>query len=133
MMTIHAEGMPPGPTSISVTAGSDDPIPSIRAKSTSPGMKGKYLRFLHVAPELQINVDIRPKPQDREIARQAQPVSTWNEAPLHFIARYGLHVAAGVIATAVPASNVVTPGADRPLDGSAAACVTGLRATAASV
>ncbi len=133
MLTIHAKGMPPSLTSIGVAAGSDSPMPSIRAKFTSPEMKGKYLKFLYVAPELQIIVDIRPKPQDPEITRQAQPSSSWSEAPLHFIAKYGLYVAAGVIATAVVASNVVTLGADTPLDVPAAAGVTGMLAAAAAM
>lgn len=133
MMTVHAKGMPPSLTSIGMAVGSDNPIPSIRAKFTSPEMKGKYLKFLYVAPELQIIVDIRPKPQDPEITRQAQPVSTWSEAPLHFIAKYGLYVAAGVIATAVVVSNVVTLGADTPLDVPAVAGITGMLATAASM
>ena len=68
------------------------------------------------------------------MTRQAQPVSepAWYVGPVHFVAKYGLYIAGGALATAVVVSNFVTLGADTPLDIPATAAVTGMFAAAAA-
>ncbi len=134
MMTVNAKGAPPSLNSIGTAISSDDGLPVIRAKFKSPELKGKYLKFLYVSPELTITIDIKPKPDDPKITRQAQPVSepVWYVGPVHYMAKYGLYIAGGALATAVVVSNFVTLGADTPADIPATAAVTGLFAAAAA-
>jgi hypothetical protein len=134
MLTINAKGAPPSLNSIGVAMSSEDGMPVIRAKFKSPELKGKYLKFLYVSPELTITIDIKLKPDDPKITRQAQPVSepAWYAGSVHFVAKYGLYIAGGALATAVVVSNFVTLGADTPVDIPAPAAVTGIFAAAAA-
>ncbi len=135
MLTVHAKGLPPGLSSVGMAIASDNPVPVLRAKFKTPELKGRYMKFLYISPEFDVIVDIRPKPQDPEITRQAQPVTeeAWYEAPLHFMKKYGLYVAAGVTVVVVVASNVVTLGADTPADVPAGLAVGGMLATAGAM
>ncbi len=135
MLTIHAKGLPPSLTSIGVAIASDNPVPAFRAKFKTPELKGRYMKFLFISPEFDVIVDIRPKSQDPEITRQAQPVTreSWYEEPLHFMTKYELYVAAGVTVVVVVASNVVTLGADTPADVPAGLAVGGMLATAGAM
>ncbi len=135
MLTVHAKGLPPSLTSIGMAIASDNPIPVFRAKFKTPELKGRYMKFLYVSPEFDVIVDIRPKPQDPEITRQAQPVTeeSWYEAPLHFMKKYGLYVAAGATVVVVVGSNFVTLGADTPVDVPAGLAVSGMLATAGAM
>jgi hypothetical protein len=134
MMTINANGAPPSLNSIGAAISSEDGLPVIRAKFKSPELKGRYLKFLYVSPELAITIDIKPKPEDPMITRRPQPVSepAWYVGPVHFMAKYGLYIAGGALATAVIATNFVTLGADTPIDIPAGAAVTGMFSAAAA-
>ena len=134
MMTINAKGAPPSLNSIGTAISSEDGMPVIRAKFKSPELKGKYMKFLYVSPEVTITIDVKPKSEDPRITRQAQPVSepAWYVGPVHFVAKYGLYIAGGALATAVVVSNFVTLGADTPVDIPATAAVTGMFAAAAA-
>ncbi len=127
MLTINAHGAPPSLQSIGFAVTTDNPIPAMRFKFTSPLLQGKLGQHLYIAENFTVTVDLRPKGQDPDNTRQPEPVRVPVYAPApapegfwqrsgHWIADHKVAIGVGAVVTAVVVSNFFTAGADAEVD-----------------
>lgn len=145
LMTVNAVGMPPSMTAIGYVLDPTNPMPTIRAKFTSPKIEGRLRpTFLYLAENITVTLDIRPKlprPRGPDTAPannfetiapplRSRPALASSGAPAHgtisapdagsshpWWDRPSILLAGAAILTAATlASNVVTWGADSEVD-----------------
>ena len=127
MLTLNAHGAPPNLSSIGFAVESDNPIPALRFKFTTPMLQGKLGQHVYVAENFTVTVDLRPKADDPDITRRPDPVRVptpvavpqpehWWQRAGNWVADHKVEIGVAVVVTAVVASNFVTVGADSEAD-----------------
>ncbi len=128
MLTLNAHGAPPSLSSTGIAVESDNLIPALRFKFAAPTLQGKLGQHVYVAENFTVTVDLRPKADDPDITRRADPVRVaprpvaipqpehWWQKAGTWVADHKVEIGVAVLVTAVVASNFVTVGADAEAD-----------------